>query len=132
MSQENMEASRRMWDRFLAGDVPGALAFFDADIEVHDVPQMPDARVHVGHAGWLAQIEKFNEAFTNLTYELLESIDCGENVVSVVHASGTATSSGISGDTSYAQVETWRDGRVVTMRYFMSKADALEAVGLPE
>jgi ketosteroid isomerase-like protein len=121
-----------MWDRFLAGDVRGALAFLDAVVEVHDVPQMPDARVHAGHDGWRAQIEKFNEAFTSLTHELLESIDCGENVVSVVHASGTATSSGMPGDTTLARVETWRDGRVVSMRYFMSKADALEAVGLSE
>ena len=119
-----------MWDRFLAGDVPGALTFVGANVEVHDVPQMPDARVHVGHTGWRAQIERFNEAFTDLSYELLESIDCGDNVVSVVHASGTATSSGIPGETTYAQVETWRDGRVVSMRYFMSKDDALEAVGL--
>ena len=108
MTQENVEASRRMWDRFLAGDVQGALAFLDADIEVHDLPQVPDARVHVGHAGWLAQIERFNEAFTNLTYELLESIDCGQVVVSVVRASGTATSSGIPVDGGYYQVETWR------------------------
>jgi ketosteroid isomerase-like protein len=121
-----------MWDRFLAGDVPGALAYLDAEVEVHDVPQMPDARVHVGHDGWKAQIEKFNEAFTTLTYELLESIDCGENVVSVVHASGTATSSGIPGDTTYAQVETWREGRVVSLRYFMTREDALEAVGLSQ
>ena len=132
MSQANVEASRRMWDRFLAGDLPGALAFLDADIEVHDVPQMPDASVQFGHAGWQAQIEKFNEAFTDLAYELLESIDCGENVVSVVHASGTATSSGIPGDATYAQVETWRDGKIVSIRYFMSKQDALAAVRLLE
>ena len=132
MSQENVEASRLMWDRFLGADIPGALAFLDPEIEIHDVPQMPDARVHRGHAGWQAQIDKFNEAFTDITYELQESIDCGEHVVSVVHASGTATSSGIPGDTTYAQVETWREGRVVSMRYFMSKEDALEAVGLGE
>jgi ketosteroid isomerase-like protein len=132
MSHENLEASRRMWHRFLAGDVAGALAFLDADVEVHDVPQMPDARIYHGHAGWQTQIDKFNEAFTNLTYEVLESIDRGQNVVSVVHASGIATSSGIAGDATYAQVETWRDGRVVSMRYFMSKEDALEAVGLSE
>ncbi len=132
MSQENVEASRRMWDRFLAGDVPGALPFLDADVKIHDVPQMPDARVHVGHAGWLAQIAKFNEAFTSLTYELLESIACGQNVISVVRASGTATSSGIPGDSVYAQVEVWWDGRIVSMRYFVSKEEALEAVGVSE
>jgi ketosteroid isomerase-like protein len=132
MSQQNVEASRRMWDRFLAGDIVGALTFLDADVEIRDVPQMPDARLHRGHAGWLVQIEKFNEAFTNLAYELMESIDCGETVISVVHATGTATSSGIPGDATYAQLETWRDGKIVLMRYFMSKEDALEAVGLSD
>ena len=95
-----------MWDRFLAGDIPGTLAFMDPEIEVHDVPQMPDASVYRGHAGWLEQIARFSEAFTDLTYELLESVDCGENVVSVIRASGIATSGGIPGDVTYAQVET--------------------------
>ena len=132
MSQENVEASRRVWDRFLAGDIPGTLAFMDPEIEVHDVPQMPDASVYRGHAGWQEQIAKFNEAFTDLTYELLESVDCGENVVSVIHASGIATSGGIPGDVAYAQVETWREGTIVSIRYFMSREDALEAVRLRE
>ena len=132
MSRENVEASRRMWDRFLAGDIPGTLAFLDPQVEVHDAPQVPDARVYHGHAGWRTQIERFNEAFTNLSYRLVECIDCGENVVSVVQASGTASSSGIPAAITYAELETWRDGRVVSMRYFMSKEDALEAVGLSE
>jgi ketosteroid isomerase-like protein len=129
MSQENIDASRRMWDRFLAGDVAGAVAFLDPYVEIHDVPQMPDASVRVGPAGWLAQIEKFNEAFTDLKYELVESIDLGEDVVSVVDASGTATSSGIPGETTYAQLETWREGRVASIRYFASRQEALEAAG---
>jgi hypothetical protein len=68
------------WIRLVPQAWPMALA--------SDGAQMPDAGVLVGHAGRLAQIETFNEAFTNLAYELLESMDGGENVVSVVHPSG--------------------------------------------
>ena len=60
----------------------------------------------------------------------VECIDCGDEVVSVIRATGTAASSGIAGEITYAQVETWRAGRAVSIRYFMSRAQALEAVGL--
>jgi len=60
----------------------------------------------------------------------VECIDCGDEVVSVIRATGTAASSGIAGEITYAQVETWRAGRAVSIPYFMSRAQALEAVGL--
>jgi ketosteroid isomerase-like protein len=133
MSQENVESSQRAWDRFVAGDRPGVFAFLDPEVEVHEAPNMPDASVYHGHDGWQTQIDKFDEAFTDLVYDRLECIDCGEDdVVSVIHASGSATSSGIPGEVTYAQVETWRDGKVVSIRYFMSRQEALEAVGLRE
>jgi hypothetical protein len=51
-------------------------------------------------------------------------------VVTVTEATGTATGSGITGTATYAQVETWRDDKVVSIRYFLSKEAALEAAGL--
>jgi hypothetical protein len=52
MSQENVESSRRIWDRFLAGDTEGVLAFLDPQIEIRDVPELPGASVYHGHDGW--------------------------------------------------------------------------------
>lgn len=129
MSEGNVDRSRRMWDLFLAGDRARAVDFLDPDVEVHEPPQMPDAQSYRGHEGWQAQLDRFDEAFTDLSYRVLERIDCGDDVVTVVNATGVATSSGIPGEMTYAEVETWRDGRVVTMRYFMSKEDALQAAG---
>ena len=126
MSQENVDASRRAWDRFLADDIPGALAFLDPEIEVHDVPGLPDARVYHGQQGWLDQIENFREAFSEMTYEPLEFIDAGDKVVAVIHATGVAKVGGLEGEVTYAQLETWRQGKIVTIQYFTSKDDALE------
>jgi ketosteroid isomerase-like protein len=132
MSQENVESSERVWDRFMAGDTPGVFALLDPEVEVREPPDLPGASVYHGHAGWQTQLDKFAEAFTDLAYERVECIDCGDDVVSVIRASGTATSSGIAGEVTYAQVETWRAGSVVSIRYFMSRAQALEAAGLRE
>jgi ketosteroid isomerase-like protein len=132
MSKENVEASRRVWDRFLAGDIPGTLTFLDPKVEVYDVPELPGARVYHGHKGWLEQIATFREAFEDIDYRVLEHIDCGESVVTVVEASGTGTGSGITGTVTYAQLERWRDGKVVSIRYFTSREAALEAAGQRE
>jgi ketosteroid isomerase-like protein len=132
MSQENVESSRRLWDRFLAGDTPGVLASLDADIEVHDVPELPGATVYHGHEGWLAQIAKFREAFERIDYRVLEHVDCGDTVVTVVEATGTGTGSGVTGTVTYAQAEDWRGGKIASIRYFTSKEQALQAAGLSE
>jgi len=132
MSQENVELSKRVWNLFVAGDTAGVLNLLDPDIEVREPPVLPGARVFHGHAGWQEQLDKFEEAFTNFAYEPLERIDCGDQVISVIHATGTATSSGIPGAMTYAQLETWRDGKVVLLQYFANKDQALEAVGQSE
>jgi ketosteroid isomerase-like protein len=130
MSQENVDSSRQLWNRFLAGDMPGVLASLDAAIEVHDVPGLPDASVYYGQQGYLDQIEKFRAAFTEMTYEPLEFIDFGDKVVGVIRATGVSKLGGIEGEATYAQVETWRDGKIVRIEYFMSKDEALEAAGI--
>ncbi len=132
MSQENVEASERAWAMFMAGEIESLLALLDQEAEVHEAPEMPGARVFHGPEGWRQQIEGFSEAFTDLSYQRLESIDCGETVIAVIQATGTATSSGVPGEVTYAQAETWRNGRMVLLRYFISREDALEAVGLSE
>ena len=132
MSRENVESTRRMWDRFLADDIPGTLAFFDDDIEVHDIPGLPDASVYHGHQGYLDQIENFRKAFSEMTYEPLEFIDSDDKVVSVIRATGVAKTGGLEAEATYAQLEAWRHGKVVKIQYFTGKAEALEAIGLAE
>jgi ketosteroid isomerase-like protein len=103
---------------------------FDTEIEVHDVPGLPDAAVYHGHQGWLDQIAKFREAFSEMSYEPLEFIDAGDKVVAVIRATGVAKVGGIEGEVTYAQVETWRRGKIVKIQYFLSKNEALEAAGV--
>jgi ketosteroid isomerase-like protein len=91
---------------------------------------LPDASIYHGHQGYLDQIAKFREAFSEMTYEPLEFIDVGDKVVSVIRATGVAKVGGIKGEATYAQVETWRDGKIVVIQYFLSKNEALEAAGL--
>jgi ketosteroid isomerase-like protein len=127
MSDENVEASRRVWERFVAGDVDGVLEHFDEDIVIHEPPELPGASVYHGHSGWSEQLARFGEAIGEIEYRVLEHLDCGDDVVTVVEASGVGAASGIAASMIYAEIETWRGGKVVSIRYFMSREAALEA-----
>ena len=114
----------------MAGDMEGTSGFLSPDIEIHEPPELPDAQVYYGHEGWRTQLDRFDEAFTDLSYSVIEHIDGGEeDVVTVIRVTGTAPSSGIPGEMTYAELETWRDGQVVSLRYFLSREAALQAAG---
>ena len=107
------------------------LEYIDGEIEVHDPPDFPDATVYRGHKGFLDQIDKFREVFREIEYEPTEFTPHGDQVVVVVNATGVSRS-GISGEMTYAQVEDWRQGKIVRVRYFVSRDQAFEAAGLSE
>jgi hypothetical protein len=41
------------------------------------------------------------------------------------------TGSGVTGSVTYAEVETWRAGKIVSMKYFISRDAAVEAAQSP-
>ena len=124
-----MQASRQLWDRFLAVDTAAVLDLLDPEIEVREDPELPGASVYHGHGGWSEQIAKFRELFPEIEYRVLDHIDCGEDVLTVVEASSTGAGSGIPMTVTYAELERWRDGKVVLIRYFGSRQAAVEAAG---
>ena len=127
MSEQNVEASRRLWGHFLAGDTDEVLAYLDEGIVVQEPSEMPGAGTYRGHEGWSEQISRFRELIGGLGYTVLEHVDCGDNVVTVVEATGVGAASGLAGTWSYAQVETWRQGKIVLISYFLSREAAVEA-----
>jgi ketosteroid isomerase-like protein len=132
MSEENLQASCQVWDRFLAEDTAAVLELLDPEIEVHEDPELPGASVYHGHDGWAEQIAKFRELFPEIEYRVLERIARGQDVVTVIEASTAGAGSGIPGVWTYAQLERWRDGKVVSISYVRTKEAALEAAGSAE
>ena len=81
-------------------------------------------RQHIGD--WI-------DTFDEFWFEAVEVIDAGEGrVVAVERFGGRAKLSGVETDQTGAVVLTIRDGKIARCREFMTRADALEAVGLRE
>jgi len=73
------------------------------------------------------------DMFDDFRAEPVEVIDAGEDkVIAVVRISGRAKLSGVETEMTYAELSTFRDGKVAWGRQYWTRAEALEAAGLSE
>jgi ketosteroid isomerase-like protein len=73
-----------------------------------------------------------SDHFDNLRLEPEELIDAGDRVVAVQRLSGRAKGSGIETELRFAVVYTISGGKIVRGREYMTREQALEAIGLDE
>ncbi len=134
MSQENVEVVRAANEAFLSGDVERALAALDPEIEWHaTVGGIDEGRVYNGREEVVQGFADYFEVWERMEMRADEYIDAGgENVVVYHHEVAKGRESGVVVETDTGTVQTVRDGRIVRVRSYMDRAQALEAAGLSE
>jgi ketosteroid isomerase-like protein len=132
MSQGNVDVVHALWAGLERGDA--RLDLCDEQIELRTVAEIPVADEYRGHAGvrqWLTDVWEVFSEFHNEVVEVFESED-GETVVTVVRTSGRMRHTGLEANLKWAVVWTIRRGKAVRAHGYLSKTEALEAVGLSE
>ena len=132
MSQEDVEIVRSVFDAFNRRDIAAFLAFLDPDVEWVPVLAVLEGRVYRGHGevrSWLKDLATDWEFF-EVDYEELRDLDGRVLVCGHWHARGRA--SGVELENPGTYLYELEDGKVVSMRTFTDRAEALEAVGLSE
>jgi ketosteroid isomerase-like protein len=130
VSQENVEVVRAAWDAFIHDGVEATFPFWTEDCVFEDPPEMPDGGVHYGHAGVVEAVRNFTEAWGDLTYEPIEFIDAGAQVIAVIGLRGEGGGSRAPLLAEVAWLFELREGKVIRSRAFTSKDQALAVVGL--
>jgi ketosteroid isomerase-like protein len=135
MSQENVETIREMFaivNQRGVGAATDALGHLLApDFALEEAAEMPDSDSFTGRDAFIANMAKLDESFEELRLEPLEIIDLGERILVVVSMRGRGRGSGVPVEMAFVQLWSLRDGKAVSLRDFATKAEALEAVGLP-
>src|SRR6266550_2820305 len=129
MSQENVERLRAFWERWTPGEPPD-LSFLDPDFTYEDTI-LPDhvGETYRGQEGLLRALDRWLEVWEELTIDLDEIIGSGDRLVSVHTSRGKMRHTGIEFVSPLAYAWTLRGERVVHLKSFLSKQEALEAVG---
>ena len=131
MSRENVETVRRGWEAFNRGD-PAFLADFADDAEFEEDSAFPEAAVFRGRDAIVAYIAGFQEQMRDHRFEVEEVRDLGDRVLALLHETARGASSGIDVDQRPAFLFQFRDGRIVRMRAYLDRAEALRVTGLEE
>jgi ketosteroid isomerase-like protein len=130
MSQENVEAVRRIYERVTASmEWPEEL--FDADFE-SDMRELGVGALLRLDATQEALREYF-EAFEDFHVEMEELIHAdGEHVVNTIRDAGRIRGSDAEVSNRYFHVWTFGDGKIVRLSVHTERKRALEAAGLRE
>lgn len=133
MSEENVEVVRRIWEAVERGDREAVFALYDPAIVLDNstVPG-PVAGVYHGQDGVRRFAEEWRESFETETYRAHPEtfIDAGERVVVGVRLTARGKASGAEVEMPRWNVYKIRNGLVVRIDIFETKAQALEAAGI--
>ena len=134
MSQENVEIVRRAFELWNRRDVDGALEIAADDIAMDWSNSIGPAKgVHRGREEVRKFWMSFLDAFESMHWEPEEVIELDPSrVLIATHLRARGRGSGVEVDASGAQLWTVKDGQLQSVKLFQSKAEALEAAGLPE
>src|SRR5437016_5140082 len=131
MSQENVEIVRAAAEAYNRGDLDAFFDYLTDDIDHRAVEGALDDRgpMH-GKDAVRAYLQDWLDTFDELTAEIAELIEAGENqVVAVLRMSGRAKLSGVETSLTYAVLYTVRDGKIARGREYWTREEALEAAG---
>lgn len=127
MSSENVEIVRRMLDDYVNGELDRALSAFADDVEW-------DARVggrFHGPERVAEAVRRWTGAFADYEFEVRELIDAGDSVVMVLRQVGRGKCSGAAVEMTMGWLYTLRDGKIISVRMFADREEALAAAGQP-
>ena len=132
MSQENVEIVRQAFAAYSNGG-PEALAnFWDPEIEVGVPPDLAQAGTYRGREAVLAWMSEWNEAWERIEYTPEEIVGNGDTVVVTLLYDGVGRGSGLRIDGRFWYLIRLREGKIVYIRLYGDRNEALEAAGLKE
>jgi ketosteroid isomerase-like protein len=135
MSQENVEAFKRVIAAWNRGDIDAGLEMLDPAVEVHAVAPAAlggESTIYRGHEGARGLFRDVQEAFPQLQIEISEIRDLGERIVAIGHLHGRGKESGAEVESPIAYVYEFKNGKATRINDFLNPKEALEAAGLRE
>jgi uncharacterized protein len=120
---------RRGYEAFNRGDLETVLRDVSREIEIRDRDEIPDPSVYHGLQAAREVLVRNAAEFEDYRIEPEEFIEVGEHIVVVARQSGRGRTSGAEVAGTIVHVWHLREGRVLGMRAFSERDQALAALG---
>ncbi|MFN8162114.1 MAG: nuclear transport factor 2 family protein [Solirubrobacterales bacterium] len=131
MSQQNVEIVRQIWDADRRRDLRAVRDLYSEEIEWEDNTGLwGDWGTARGPDGVAEAWRRWYEAFEEVRHEWIEVADSGDDVIVTYRTFARGRGSGLSVDQAITLLWTLRDARVVRVRAFAERSEAIEEAGL--
>jgi ketosteroid isomerase-like protein len=126
-----VDVVRRSNDAFNRGDLDGVIALSDPEIEVEDIPELPEAKVFRGHEG-LRELLALNwEPWESVVVEAQRLIEVDpETVLLLSRNRWRVKESGVEIVQARASIYKVRDDLIVRAWFYADQRTALAAAGI--
>ena len=131
MSAENVEMLDRIYEKLSGNRTLGADLLAE-DVEWVNPPDAVERGVRRGIESFNDAIRSVFQAWGEVRFETGRVFDHGDDVVALGQVRGLGRGAGIEVVRPHGEIWTFRDGRVVRMRWFNGHAETLEAAGIEE
>ena len=125
MGEADVETLRRGYAALNRGDLSVVLELLDAEIEWHEPAKSLEGGTHRGRDSFERFLDGWLESFDDFRVEPERVVERGDELVVVVHQTGTGRSSGLPIETRLAHVWTVADGKAVRWEAVADPEEAL-------
>jgi uncharacterized protein len=140
MSEEShLEAERELtlqaYEAWNAKDFDAAIADFDPDVEwtFAGGAQFPGTdKIYRGHEGVRRFWREFIEPWESIRIEVTDTREAGDTLVLFVNFHGIGAGSGVELTVPFVHLLSYRNGKLIRLRGYANRGEALEAAGLSE
>jgi ketosteroid isomerase-like protein len=131
MSEDNIELTKRAYERLRASDIDGFLEFVDPDVEWHSLALEIEGTFR-GHEGVRKWWRELRSAFPEWDPSIVEIRGLGDWVLVHARGVGQGAASGVGIDDDFWQLARLHEQRIAWYGSFRTEREALEAAGLSE
>ena len=133
MSEENVEAVRRVYEQWGRGNFRAGVELYDPHVVLVQRQALLESGTYLGLDGIRDYMAAFLEAWARVTIEAEEVFAAGDSVVAKVVQRAIGKGSGVvPTEFEYFQIWSFRGGKVIRLEVIRDRDEALKAVGLSE
>ncbi len=125
-----IETLRKAYAAFNRNDIPGAVEAVDPQVEWSEPPEFPGGGTYHGREAVKAYLTQSRANWAEGSSEPERFLVAGDKIVVFVHARARLKGSDQWQETRLADVFTFRDRKIVQMRAFADRRQALEWAGI--
>jgi ketosteroid isomerase-like protein len=128
----SIAALKGAYAAFNRGDIDAAVQALDANIEWTEPPEFPGGGTYHGREGAKRYLAQSRAAWAEVNSQPERFIPAGNRIVVFVHARVKPKGSNEWQETNLADVYTVNDGKIVQMRAFADRQEALRWAGVKD